>query len=86
MNKISYNVELYPDDFVEDISDHSIIEEFKTRMNNDEFCEKVEISGGTIVDGIITYEDYRILREIFINHQLDKRYNDIYEKILLKVM
>lgn len=86
MKSITYKVEVIPDDFIDDVSDSALIEEIIFRMRKPEFYDKIKSSEVFSIDDLITDEDYKTLREIFINYKLDESHNRIYEKILSKVI
>lgn len=85
MKSVIYDVEVYPDELAEYISDSELINELSSRINkNEKLLEQIEDELDTTINNLTT-EDYKILREIFINHELDKKYANLYETILNKV-
>lgn len=85
MKSVIYDVEVYPDELAEHISNSVLINELSNRINkNEKLLEQIEDELDTTINNLTT-KDYKILREIFINHELDKTYANLYETILNKV-
>lgn len=84
MKSVTYDVEVFPDELAEYMSDSALIDELSRRVNKEGFLERIEDELDTNINNL-TVEDYKILREIFIKYDLDQKYRNIFNNILSKV-